>query len=414
MTAAAEPRRLRPLPTAVVWTVTALTIIAAIATPFTPALAGQETFAYLLFAGASGTFGVVGALIVTRRPDNAVGWILWVVGLVLGLYVSASGYATAGLGPDGTPVGDALPGAMWVGWFATWGFSVPFTIALLLLPLLFPDGRLPSPRWRPVLVLDLAAIVLIALPEMVRSGPIGPSASFDNPMAWRGDPVVLEILSAFSTWSPLIALPVAFLAAVTRYRKGSQIVRQQVKWFWYFIAAALGFLSLTAVLPEPYVTVVWILAVICLLMTPIAIGFAVLRYRLYEIDRVISRTISWALVSAVLVAAFGGGVLVLQAALAGVTQGQTLAVAASTLLAFALFQPLRRRIQAAVDRRFDRARYDAQRTADGFAERVRNEVDLPRISGALLATAGSAVRPVGASVWLRAGGHPLRISRRSP
>ncbi|MEO6208199.1 MAG: hypothetical protein ABIP77_09630, partial [Candidatus Limnocylindrales bacterium] len=140
-----------------------------------------------------------------------------------------------------------------------------------------------------------------------------------------------------------------------------------------------------------------------ILAMPLAMGIAVLKYRLYEIDRLISRTIGWALVTGALVAVFAGGVLALQALLAGFTQGQTLAVAASTLVAFALFQPVRRRVQTAVDRRFDRSRYDGERTAAAFAEQLRNEVDLARLRVALLATADDAVRPVSATVWLRAG-----------
>ena len=134
---------------------------------------------------------------------------------------------------------------------------------------------------------------------------------------------------------------------------------------------------------------------------PLAIGIAVVRYRLYEIDRIISRTIGWALVTGLLVAVFIGGVLALQALLADFTQGQTLAVAASTLVAFALFQPVRRRVQRAVDRRFDRARYDGERTAAAFAERLRDEVDLVTLAAELQGTVGAAVRPTISSLWLR-------------
>jgi hypothetical protein len=144
-----------------------------------------------------------------------------------------------------------------------------------------------------------------------------------------------------------------------------------------------------------------ILASVATALIPIAIGIAILRYRLYEIDRVISRTIGWAIVSGMLVAVFVGGVFALQAILAGFTQGETLAVAASTLVAFALFQPLRRRVQRVVDHRFDRARYDGERTAAAFAERLRDEIDLARLRESLALTARDAVRPTVASVWLR-------------
>jgi len=148
------------------------------------------------------------------------------------------------------------------------------------------------------------------------------------------------------------------------------------------------------------------LSVASVLLIPVAIGIAILRYRLYEIDRLVSRTVSWAVVTGVLVTVFAGAVVALQGVLDGVTQGQTLAVAASTLVAFALFQPIRRRVQSVVDRRFDRARYDAQRTVDAFAERLRNEVDLTTLRTALVATADDAVRPVSSTVWLRTGAEP--------
>jgi hypothetical protein len=140
-----------------------------------------------------------------------------------------------------------------------------------------------------------------------------------------------------------------------------------------------------------------------ILLMPIAIGMAILRYRLYEIDRIISRTLSWAIVTSVLVAVFAGLVVGLQAALAGITQGQTLAVAASTLVAFALFQPVRRRVQRAVDRRFDRARYDRERTAAAFADRLRTEVDLEAVAGDLTRSVDGALRPRSLVLWLKDG-----------
>ena len=137
---------------------------------------------------------------------------------------------------------------------------------------------------------------------------------------------------------------------------------------------------------------------------PIAIGVAILRYRLYDIDRLISRTVGWAIVTLVLLAVFGAGIVAIQAILVGVTQGETLAVAASTLAAFALFQPVRRRVQKAVDRRFDRARYDAARVVDGFSERLRDQLELATLGTEIVRVASETVRPASAAVWLRATG----------
>ena len=147
--------------------------------------------------------------------------------------------------------------------------------------------------------------------------------------------------------------------------------------------------------------IAWVPASVAFMLPPIAIGIAVMRYRLYEIDRLISRGLSWAVLSGLLLAVYAGAILLLQTLLGDVIQGQTVAVAGSTLIAAALFQPLRRRVQSAVDHRFNRARYDAERTAIDFAERLRNEVDVDHLRTALAATAGGAVHPAGVGVWLR-------------
>jgi hypothetical protein len=154
-------------------------------------------------------------------------------------------------------------------------------------------------------------------------------------------------------------------------------------------------------LPQPYGQWAWIVASLSLGLIPVAIGIAILRYRLYDIDQIVSRTIAWAVVTAVLVAVFAGLVVTLQAALAPITSENTLAVAASTLLAAALFQPLRRRVQRAVDRRFDRSHYDGERIAVSFAERLRDEVDLERSTMGLRQAADDALRPSASAVWLR-------------
>ncbi len=146
---------------------------------------------------------------------------------------------------------------------------------------------------------------------------------------------------------------------------------------------------------------VWLPATVSFALPPIAIGVAVTRYRLYELDRLISRSLGWVVLSTLLLGVYAGGIIVLQGVLGGVLQGETLAVAASTLLAAALFQPLRGRVQRAMDHRFDRARYDGERTASAFADRLRNEVDLARVSSELVAAAGLTMRPMSADVWLR-------------
>jgi hypothetical protein len=188
-------------------------------------------------------------------------------------------------------------------------------------------------------------------------------------------------------------------AVVTRYRRGAGVERQQLRWF--VAAVAIGVVPIT-ISPLGGGPGAFLLAMSGLLLVPVAVGIAVTRYRLYEIDRLISRGVSWAVLSGSLLAIYAGAVLLLQTVLGDVIQGQTVAVAASTLLAAALFQPLRRRVQVAVDHRFNRARYDAERTATDFADRLRDEVDVDHLRTALAATAGGAVHPNGVGVWLRA------------
>jgi hypothetical protein len=200
------------------------------------------------------------------------------------------------------------------------------------------------------------------------------------------------------------ALLLAVAAVIVRMRRSVGVERAQLKWFVAANIAVGAFWTLSlAGVARPNPTIFDVLAAGSLSLPPIAVGVAILRYRLFEIDRIISRTLSWAAVTGLLGAVFVGLVVGLQALSADITGTNTLAVAASTLAVAALFQPLRRRIQSAVDRRFNRARYDAQRTTDAFSEQLRNEVDLVRLRAAVVDTVEEAVRPVRATVWLRAG-----------
>src|SRR4051794_38953540 len=230
--------------------------------------------------------------------------------------------------------------------------------------------------------------------------PLG-SGSLPNPFHVPGLEPVTALLGAFASWSSLIGFGAALLAVVIRYRRGDALRRQQLKWLIPValvagIAFPVAFISPVQALGD----IAFVIGTLSLLAFPIVIAIAVLRYRLYEIDRIISRTIGWAIISGVLAGTFAAAVVGLQALLAGQTQGQTAAVAASPLAAFALSQPVRRRVQRAVDRRFDRARYDAQRTADAFTERLRDEVELHALTGELERTVMTSMRPSSAAVWL--------------
>ncbi len=198
------------------------------------------------------------------------------------------------------------------------------------------------------------------------------------------------------------ALVGAALSVVVRYRHAGRVERQQLKWLLAVASVAVvAFTAAWVVNDEAVSNVLYLIGFAAVPALPVAIGIAILRYHLYDIDRIISRTVSWAVITAVLVAVFVGGVLGLQAALAGVTQAPTLAVAASTLAAFALFQPIRGRVQRAVDRRFDRARYDAERTAASFPDRLRGEVAIDAIAADLQTTIDGSIKPSAQSLWLR-------------
>jgi hypothetical protein len=356
------------------------------------------------------TCTTVGALIVTRRPDNLVGWLLAALGV--GLVLTFGGFGLAGIrapqaGPD-----DVLGG------LASWLGVVAFnpTIALVgLVMLLFPDGHLPNPRWKgpigAVVAMILAATSVIA----IKPGSFDPTLpvnpfGVDHPLVQTVAPVALAIASLGALGSILLGA----VAVGSRFASARGDTRQQMKWFLGAVAIVAltivpGIVLSTTPLTETADSgsqqfgLFDVVGSASLALVPIAIGVAVLRYRLYDIDRLISRTVGWAIVTVVLLAVFGTGIVAIQAILVGVTQGETLAVAVSTLAAFALFQPVRRRVQGAVDHRFDRARYDAARVIEGFSERLRDELELGTLSDEIMRVATDAVRPASAAVWLRPG-----------
>ncbi len=352
-------------------------------------------------------YGGAGAYLVIRRPANSIGWLLLVVaaGLALG-----SVRVTAGLA--GLQSGDLDPIGAASAWAYGWGWSLVMG-GFVGIALVYPTGRLPSVRGRWAGGAALAAVAVMAV--LMAVGPtlsVLPADSVDEVVV--PNPLALDPTGAFLSWipSPDVLFPLMSLVALAalismfvRFRRSTGLEHLQYRW----LVAALVVVALG--------TAAWVIATqimgmatqggaqLLVLATypsiPIAIAIAVLRYRLYEINRVVSRTISYALVTGVLAVVFAAAVIALQALLAGVTQGETLAVAASTLVAFALFQPLRGRVQSAVDRRFDRARHDHGLTAAAFAERLRAEVDLPTVTADLDATVRRVMAPTGATLWLR-------------
>jgi hypothetical protein len=369
--------------------------------PVVPSTFGFSDTALLGFEFLGVTFASVGSLLVVRRPGNAVGWCMVLIGAASAL----SGLAAA---VTFSAVADG-PAAATTASFAAW-LTVLFTTIrglVFFLGLIFPTGRGHTAAWDRLIVVSAINVPwLVVLVFLIRPGPLYTFPTIDNPYGVGPDlrlvfgPQVSSLIGAFLVFF----VAVIAWSIVSRYRRSDAIGRRQLKWFILALLVALGALALTlvgAVISDQPPEAGLPLFGFAGALVPIAIGIAILRHGLYDIDRIISRTISWAAVTGTLAAVFAGAVISLQAALAGFTQGQTVAVAASTLVAFALFQPIRRRVQAAVDRRFNRARYDGERTAAAFADRLRDQVDLPMLAADLDATVRLAIAPSRVGLWLR-------------
>jgi hypothetical protein len=369
--------------------------LVAVSLAFDPAFAG---FTATLAAMAVLT-GTVGLVIRLRRPDNRIGRLM-----AIGPLLMLTGFAGYGIGGARMLVAgdhDVLGGLA-----AAWGATAVLPGILLTFPvvvLLFPDGHLPGPRWRLALLPLLGLLGVGTVLTLVSPNP-SPGQLPDNPLALPVLPVEAGGIATTLTTIALLGTVVLAIAAVAvRFRRSRGIERQQLKWL-------LGAVALAGVLfPVSFATdigpadLIDIASIVAIALIPVSIGLAILRYRLYDIDRLVSRTVSWGAITVVLAAVFTAAVVGLQGALAGITGGSTLAVATSTLIAFALFQPIRRRVQDTVDRRFNRARYDGERLAGAFGEHVRNALDPVAASASLSETVRAAVAPTSVHVWLRPG-----------
>lgn len=361
------------------------------------ALGGNTVAALLL--GAS--FSVVGWLIASRRRENRIGWMLLAVGVVFALVTFSGAHAQYGLvaEPGSLPLADVTA------WLSTLAWVPAWTLVMLLL-LLYPDGRLPSRRWRPILWIAAASAVLMLVPNAIAEWPYRGLALLAGVSP---STPALDAASLLQVVGLLLSLVVAVAGAgalVIRFRRSSGMEHLQIKWFASaaVVEVAVLFVMSGGLLPPPFEVLV---AIISAPLIPIAIGIAILRYRLYDIDRIISRTVSYGAVTGILAVVFVGTILISQTMLASFLSGSSVAVAASTLVLAAIFQPLRRRVQSVVDRRFNRARYDAERTVAAFAVRLRDEVELDHLRADLLGTVAGTFAPSGLGVWLRDRG-PVR------
>jgi hypothetical protein len=364
-----------------------------------------QIVAVLALAALVLAFSSVGALIVARRPGNGVGWILCAGGLTIGATTLASGYAVFSLtGPSG------LPATEWAAWFAYWiwvpGVGPAMTFGLLM----FPDGRLPSRRWRVVGWLSVVALVTLACGSAFTPGPLSDYPEINNPVGLA--PLEGSVLEDGGFGWGLLSASVVLSAVsiAVRYRGATGEERQQIKWLAFAgVLIAVGWSASWVAQDATFASggllgvVSLLLGVTSLLGIPVAVGIAILRHRLYDIDLVINRTLVYGSLTVLLALMYFGIVTATQAifqSLTGQEQPQ-LAIVASTLVIAALFNPLRRQIQAYIDRRFYRRKYDARKTLEAFSSTLRDETDLEALSDELVGVVRETMQPAHASLWLR-------------
>jgi hypothetical protein len=341
-------------------------------------------------------FGIVGAVIVARQPHNTIGWLCCAIGLGTSLFQLMEDYAYIALARD-LPGGVALAVLGASPWWALLGLIAIF------LPLLFPTGRLPSPRWRPVawaaaVVISAASVLFVLQPIRLFEIPSFPV----NPLGIEGAAATVELAQAVALALMGLLTLLAAASVVIRFRRASGVERQQLKWFAYAAALLAAFFSITSSVVELQGYLADVLFFVAFALVPTAIGVAILRYRLYDIDRLINRTLVYGLLTVLLAGVYAGVVLGLGQVFGGVGRDPpSWAVAGATLAVAALFQPARRRIQAVVDRRFNRRRADAAKTIEAFADRLREQVDLDTLTAELLAVVDQTMEPTKTSLWLR-------------
>ena len=366
------------------------------------ALASGDPFTLVFFW----TYAGVGALLALRRPRNTIGWLLIAIAFgLIGLTLTPD-VDVAALVQGHATLADRL-----VTWTKDSSALAAF-LGFLSLTVVFPTGRLPGATGRRaaigLLIVSGADVILTALAPTIRlSASAGTTVPVANPVA---------LMPGLPLWSVLpvgdggvlvsvVAFGVGAVLMVVRYHRATGVERLQLRWLVAALASVLlgivTALALFAVLGDMIGGAVWLPVVVTYPTVPLAIGIAVMRYRLYDIDRLISRTIVYAALTAILVATFAVAILLLQALLDPLTGGNSVAVAASTLVVAALFQPLRRRLQSVVDRRFNRSRYDAERTVEAFGAQLRDETDMANIYSDVAQVVAATLQPQAIGVWIR-------------
>jgi len=356
------------------------------------------------------SFPIVGALVASRRPGNPIGWICLVAGLFWMLIIVSEGQSAYELATTGTVTSSVTLDAL-----TFWGWVPPVGLLGVYMILLFPDGRLPSRRWRPFAWFAGAVMAVICVGFIFVPGPLEGHPGVRNPfglewLAWLGDVAVFIVLML-----PLCILASA-LSLVLRYRRSRGEVREQIKWLAFaasFVGLVYfgGLVSQLVFAPDSLADntelALWVdilnnMLLLSFAGVPVAVGIAILKYRLYDIEIIINRALVYGSLTATLALIYLGGVVSLQYTFRALTGSESqLAVVASTLAIAALFVPLRRRVQVLIDRRFYRQKYDARKTLEEFGARLRDETNLGTLSDDLVAVARETVQPAHVSLWLR-------------
>jgi hypothetical protein len=374
----------------------------------------SETASFVLFL----TFPIVGALIASRRPRNPIGWICLADGLLWMVLAVTDTYSVYGVVKP-----DSVPFPVAIGTLSNQWLWVP-TVGLLgiYLVLLFPDGKLPSRKWRPLALFAAVMMVLLSVTGGFAPGPLENQGGVPNPFGIEALPWLQDASNIILLLLPLCIFASA-VSMVLRYRRSRGEVRLQIKWV-AFVASFSGLLYLIAMVSSLVIQVgsndsvpqlpwwadiLFSVAVLSFAGMPVAIAIAVLKYRLYNIEIIINRALVYGSLTAMLVAIYFGGVATMQTlfrALTGQEQQPQLAVVVSTLAIAALFNPLRKRIQSFIDRRFYRRKYDARRTVETFSARLRDETDLETLNRDLAEVVEETLQPAHVSLWLRSDGNP--------
>ena len=337
----------------------------------------------------------VGAVLASRRPHHPVGWLLLIVGLALNAAGVAAAYTAYGL--------VARPGALPAAGAVARSYPALILTALPALSfvlLLTPTGSLPSPRWRWWAWATAAAPVVLLVAVALARGSLDPRYQVEgNPLDFRGLGGALLVVNQLALGVTLLALMVAAGSLVVRFRRARGVERQQLRWVaWAAALVALAAIAALASAALGYTEVLDWAAGACVALLPLATGAAILRYRLYDLDRIVSRTLAYGLLTLLLGGGYAGVVLGLGQLLG---QDSPLVVAAATLAVAAAFRPARRRVQDLVDRRFNRRRFDAAQTIQAFSARLRDKVDLEALATELLAVVDQTMQPTQVSLWLR-------------